>query len=812
MAAERSATGKTSRERCLCWVLSHMSGLLECHAELRDALLRAGGGYDGNAGRASSRLRRAGGILAGRRAWRQRPAVAMPVHQMLVVLGAENWPAFDRPELEELERRVLDEAAELFAEVVAGRRAAGRRTHELTDGAAAAAATLDSPATRVWAQVLGEVQRRTEGAESDIVLRCEGVRRREAERFRCAPAQVAAFLQDLAASVGCSDSQWSVVLAPSTVAAPAPAAPAPAPAPAPTVVVRRSTTASASAARKRAAVSGSGSSGTRRVPVSVSPSLPLSPPLQPPDSARGRDATDAATASRHPVGRFPETDICAATRSLEPEVKEACDGEEPRQLQPEPAGLDRTGPDSRHDSSHASGGYRAANAGTAPPPPRERTEQEVGGGGAAGARKTETERLPPSVDFAWGREEGRGKNDDDGTWQRRPTAGPLEPVALDPPRNSSAQSSSSAPSGRVAEPAQGGAATTASALPPAATAMGQPAAGTTMASAAKFLLARTGAGGGGEGRTGGSTTSPSPPPPSLAEPQGASSAPATSARGETEGSSDAAVGRQTNSGGRLERTNGEGEDEAQRRDGLEEEGAAEAGRDRPDRRERPSPPRVHQPRARESPPWHQHGIAAFRVLLSGESEEARPVFPPPARVGALAPTAVDEGPPSAEQRHTAPPQRSEGGVGRDTSEEGRKRRKAGTVDGDRESGGGGGVASGDTPAGDSSSSSSSEATRRLLREALRVKRLIDGMDKEDTAAAAAAGSSSGAVDDNGLKDEDPERFLASLGLVEPKPLSARLVEALDRAGPRAAVFGDPSAAVSEPRTTRGLRDQVRGRG
>jgi len=43
------------------------------------------------------------------------------------------------------------------AEVLAGRRSAGQRTHELTDGAVA---TLDSPGTRVWMQVLGEVIRK----------------------------------------------------------------------------------------------------------------------------------------------------------------------------------------------------------------------------------------------------------------------------------------------------------------------------------------------------------------------------------------------------------------------------------------------------------------------------------------------------------------------------------------------------------------------------------------------------------------------------------------------------------------------------
>lgn len=38
--------------------------------------------------------------------------------QMLTVLRAENWPAFDQSELEVLERQVLDEAVEVFGEPV----------------------------------------------------------------------------------------------------------------------------------------------------------------------------------------------------------------------------------------------------------------------------------------------------------------------------------------------------------------------------------------------------------------------------------------------------------------------------------------------------------------------------------------------------------------------------------------------------------------------------------------------------------------------------------------------------------------------
>lgn len=43
------------------------------------------------------------------------PVCVAPPPQMLVVLRAETWPAFDQSDLE---RRVLDEAAELFGEPV----------------------------------------------------------------------------------------------------------------------------------------------------------------------------------------------------------------------------------------------------------------------------------------------------------------------------------------------------------------------------------------------------------------------------------------------------------------------------------------------------------------------------------------------------------------------------------------------------------------------------------------------------------------------------------------------------------------------
>lgn len=127
--------------------------------------------------------------------------------------------------------------------------------------------------------------------------------------------------------------------------------------------------------------------------------------------------------------------------------------------------------------------------------------------------------------------------------------------------------------------------------------------------------------------------------------------------------------------------------------------------------------------------------------------------------------------PAAGQQHNSPPrQRSGGGI---------ERQREGIH----------------PPTGTERRGSSPETTKRLLREALRVKRLLAAMDGDDAAASA---------DD--LREEDPEAFLAGLGLVELKPLSAKLVEALDR-GPRP-FLGDPAAAVSEPRTTRGLRDQV----
>lgn len=59
-----------SRQRWRCAVSEHMSGLLECHAELREALLTPqGGGSDT-------------GVESRRRVWHQRPVVVtMLMHQ-----------------------------------------------------------------------------------------------------------------------------------------------------------------------------------------------------------------------------------------------------------------------------------------------------------------------------------------------------------------------------------------------------------------------------------------------------------------------------------------------------------------------------------------------------------------------------------------------------------------------------------------------------------------------------------------------------------------------------------------------------------
>lgn len=195
----------------------------------------------------------------------------------------------------------------------------------------------------------------------------------------------------------------------------------------------------------------------------------------------------------------------------------------------------------------------------------------------------------------------------------------------------------------------------------------------------------------------------------------------------------------------------------------------------------------------ESPERHERRSESRRVSHGGESAEQppQPDAIPSRGVCALATTAVTvvDGRPATGQQDLY------------TSQEGGVRWGVGTIgsgtDGTAAQQGENGDAEGEMRAGDHHGNTS-EATRRLLREALRVKRLLAEMDKADA---------TGSAIDNGLGDEDPEKFLACLGLVELKPLTARLVEALERA-PRP-LLGDPSVAVPEPRTTRGLRGQVR---
>lgn len=92
-------------------------------------------------------------------------------------------------------------------------------------------------------------------------------------------------------------------------------------------------------------------------------------------------------------------------------------------------------------------------------------------------------------------------------------------------------------------------------------------------------------------------------------------------------------------------------------------------------------------------------------------------------------------------------------------------------------------------------SGSSNFSRRFFRDALRVKRLLETLERSDASAGGGLG-----------EEETPDRFLDSLGLVEFKPLAQRLVVALESS--QESLFGDPCLSVAEPRTNRALRDQV----
>lgn len=90
---------------------------------------------------------------------------------------------------------------------------------------------------------------------------------------------------------------------------------------------------------------------------------------------------------------------------------------------------------------------------------------------------------------------------------------------------------------------------------------------------------------------------------------------------------------------------------------------------------------------------------------------------------------------------------------------------------------------------------SSNFLRHFFRDASRVKRLLESLEKTD------ASAGDGLVD-----EEDADRFVDSLGLVEFKPLARRLAVTL--VSLPEGLFADPCLSVVEPRTNRALRDQV----
>lgn len=592
--------------------------------------------------------------------------------------------------------------------------------------------------------ILLQVHRRTEGNESDVVLRFEGVRRREAERFRHVSSQTNAFLQDLAAAVGYSDNQWSVP--PCTAAAAA--------------VVQQPIGAGA---RKSSSSKGP---SVPVPPLQASPLL-LSPALQ--GSGNGRAAPNAAVARSCPAvvkDCVTSRENCA-TRA--PEVVHEREGKPQRESGP--VGIDRSDLVGGHET-RTDGRYFAARTDRVDPPPRLQTPQESERGAARPQSEINSgiERLSV-VDLGEG--QGAQLNGEEGSRERHLIARPLGPSSVIP-RVSSARLEPSE-FGPVTHSAVARAPVPASATDQIAT--------TTMASAAKVLLARE------EEQGQQQSGLLEPPPPPAAASQVTSLKEAVNARGTGARLTAEAVMQSDRSGGLLGRTS---HDSKQEKELMQSRGrlASAAVQDEPNRRD--TSPHLQQTRVRESSVRHETSTEPGTVLPGGGSS-ARPasstgMYTPVAATATATAASADDLNPAAGQQHIYTP-RQEGVV---RVADGTERNTAGPKDED----GGGAVASGDSAAGDRRGSSS-EATRRLLREALRVKRLLAAMDKADAAASIA---------DNGLGGEDPEPFIASLGLSELKPLSARLGEALDR--PPQALLRDPSVAGPEPRTTRGLRDQV----
>lgn len=79
VAAEGATADRAARERRRCLILVHMTGLLKCHAEFREALLRSAGRGTGRGFLVSAD----GKDQTGQRVWRQHPAVGLPIHQVL---------------------------------------------------------------------------------------------------------------------------------------------------------------------------------------------------------------------------------------------------------------------------------------------------------------------------------------------------------------------------------------------------------------------------------------------------------------------------------------------------------------------------------------------------------------------------------------------------------------------------------------------------------------------------------------------------------------------------------------------------------
>lgn len=74
MAAEKAVSDRIAREMCRLLLLSHMSGLFQCHAEFREGLTQSGGFGGAGGGRSGGKGR--GPV------WRQWSGTPAPVHQV----------------------------------------------------------------------------------------------------------------------------------------------------------------------------------------------------------------------------------------------------------------------------------------------------------------------------------------------------------------------------------------------------------------------------------------------------------------------------------------------------------------------------------------------------------------------------------------------------------------------------------------------------------------------------------------------------------------------------------------------------------